>query len=98
MWEGLGADGWVVCVCIAEVVVWKSCLISVCLGKQSNLGSEAKFIINMYSKGVKSNRSARNLTEFCEHNSLCMNVGHSEHEHAQFFLMTYDTRYPLLKI
>ena len=55
MWEGLGADGWVVCVCVAEVVVSKDCQISVCLGKQSNLGSEATFIAKMYSRSVKSN-------------------------------------------
>ena len=55
MWEGLGADGWVVCVCIAEVVVQDYCKISVCLGKQSNLGSEATAIVKMYSRGVESN-------------------------------------------
>ena len=54
MWEGLGADGWVVCVCVAEVVVLNIGRIDVCLGKQSNLGSEAKFIVKMYSKGVKA--------------------------------------------
>ena len=55
MWESLGADGWVVCVCVAEVVVLNICRIDVRLGKQSNLGSEAKFIVNMYFRGVKSN-------------------------------------------
>lgn len=48
MWEGLGADGWIVCVCVAEVVVQNNCRIDMCLDKQSNLGSEAKFIVEMY--------------------------------------------------
>ena len=55
MWEGLGADGWVVCVCVAEIVVSGNCQAIVCLGKQSNLGSEAKLIVKIYSRGVKSN-------------------------------------------
>ncbi len=55
MWEGLGADGWVVCVCVAEVVVRNNCRINVCLGKQSNLSSGATFIVKMYLRGVKSN-------------------------------------------
>lgn len=47
MWEGLGADGWVVWVCIAEVVVRNEYRYNVCLGKQSNLGSESEFIVKM---------------------------------------------------
>ena len=55
MWEGLGADGWVIRVCVAEVVVPDNRQIIVCLGKHSNLGSEAKFMVEMYSRGVESN-------------------------------------------
>ena len=51
MWEGLGADGWVVWVCIAEVVVRKKYRINACLCKRSNLGSESEFIVKKYSKG-----------------------------------------------
>ena len=46
MWEGLGADGWIVWVCIAEVVVRNRFRINVWLCKQSNLGSESEFIQN----------------------------------------------------
>ena len=88
MWEGLGPDGWVVCVCVAEVVVQKNRQISVCLGKQNNLGSEARLIMKIYSRGVKSSGSARKWTEFCKHDRLCMMISHSERQHAHFFLMT----------
>ena len=51
MWQGLGADGWVVWVRVAEVVVRKNCRINVCLGKQSNLGSEANSHCENVPKG-----------------------------------------------
>ena len=51
MWESLGADGWVVCICVAEVMVPDNRHIIMCLGMQSNLGSEATFIVKYVLKG-----------------------------------------------
>ena len=47
MWEGLGADGRIVWICVAEVVVRNECWIIMCLCKQHNLGSKSELIKKM---------------------------------------------------